>query len=216
MGKQFTFWFGILGTLFFAIASILGGFKIEGYNPLNQYISESYAIGMPNAVLWQYFFIISGVLLFFFGIFATKHFPKRSGTKVSLCLFAVFYGIGTLLTGIFPCDVGCVINLENPSLSQFIHNTAGTFTYAVVPFCILGLSYAFSKLEGAKKLSVFSFVCGTLSLLFVIVLFNDPEGSYKGLFQRVIEASILSWVVYLSFYIKSTKTKSNENQSIRS
>ena len=206
MKKQFSFWSGIFGAFLFTVASILGGLGIEGYNPINQYISESYATGMPNAVIWQYFFIISGIFLFFFGIVTAKCFPKRSSIRVWFFIFAVFYGIGTLLTGIFPCDIGCVMDPENPSLSQFIHNTAGTFTYTVVPFCILFLSYAFGKLKGAKKLSIFSIICGTLSLLFVVLLFNDPEGPYKGLFQRVIEASILSWIIYLSFYIKSTKT----------
>ena len=205
MKKQFAFWFGFLGAVLFAIAGVLGGLGIKGYNPASQYISESYATGMPNAIIWQSIFIISGVLLFFFGVFIGKCFPKRSGTRVWFFIFAIFYGIGTLLTGIFPCDIGCILNPENPSLSQFIHNTAGTFTYAVVPFCILLLSYTFGKVKNARKLSVVSMICGALSLLFVVLLFNDSEGAYKGLFQRVIEASILSWIMYLSFYIKSIK-----------
>jgi hypothetical protein len=196
-----------MGALLFAIASILAGLGIEGYNPIKQYISESYAAGMPYTVIWQYFFICSGILLFFFGIIAAQCFPKRSNTKVWFFLFAIFYGIGTLLTGIYPCDAGCYLDPENPRISQFIHNTVGTLTYAVVPFCILALSYAFSKLKLSKKLTVFSAICGTLCLLFVVLLFSDPEGPYRGLFQRVIEASIISWIVYLSFYIKSTKNQ---------
>lgn len=194
-----------MGALLFAVASVLGGLGIKGYNPVSQYISESYATGTPNAIVWQSLFIISGTLLFFFGVFAGKCFPKRSGTRVWFFNFAIFYGIGTLLTGIFPCDIGCVLDPERPSLSQFIHNTTGTFTYAVVPFCILLLAFAFWKMPNARKLSVISVICGGLSLLFVVLLFNDPEGAYKGLFQRVIETSILSWIIYLSFYIKSTK-----------
>ncbi|MFT6873247.1 MAG: hypothetical protein ACJAVN_002265, partial [Roseivirga sp.] len=44
MNNKITFLIGIVGVILFVVSSILGGFLIENYNELSQYISESYAI----------------------------------------------------------------------------------------------------------------------------------------------------------------------------
>ena len=205
MKKQLTFWSGIIGASLFAITSIVGGLQIEGYSPISQYISESYATGQPNSDFLRYTYIVSGLLLFLFGMLVASVFSKARGIKVAFILFAVFYGLGTLITGFFPCDLGCPTDGVSLSLSQFIHNISGSLTYCVVPLCLIGSGISFGKISNAKRLGKLSLLCGILALIFILLLFGNPTGPYIGLFQRVVEGSILFWIVYTAFYIKNVK-----------
>lgn len=203
--KTLIFAAGILGAALFVIASILGGAQIEGYSIISQYISESYARGLPNTEFLRYMYIASGGLMSVFGCMAPSFAPKSTGIKVGFFLFAIFYGLGTVMTGFFPCDIGCDPDPAKASLSQFIHNTAGFFTYAIVPFCLMGIGFAVKKFIGATDFSKTSIFCGILAFGFVVLLFANPSGPFIGLFQRIIEGSILFWVIYTSFYIRRTK-----------
>ena len=203
--KNLIFWSAILGVLLFAGASTIGGFHIDGYSRLSQYISESYATGMPYANYFQYAYMASGVLIALFAFMAPSALPKSKVVKTAFLAFGILYGLGTVVTGLFPCDIGCVLDADAPSLSQFIHNTAGTFTYMFVPFCIIGAGMILRKWPETKKLSRVSLVCGILALVFVVLLFGDATGPLRGLFQRFIESSILFWIVYVAFYIRNSK-----------
>ncbi len=201
------FLLGFLGALLFIGASIWGGLQIEGYDPISQFISESYAAGIPNAGSLQKVFMISGLLLASFGFLAPMGFPNSLKLKVYFVLFALFYGVGTVVTAYFPCDLGCVLDPENPSISQLIHNTMGLLTYVVVPFCLLGIGVELRKKGDTSKLPVVSLICGSVALAFVVFLFGNPEGPFIGLFQRIVEGSILSWTLFCaSLFLKSSKT----------
>jgi len=203
MTKYITVFCGFIGALLFMVTSIYGGLQIDGYNIISQFISESYATGIPNSEYLQYAYMASGILLALFAFLAPSAFPKSKGIKIGLVLFAIFYGLGTVMTGYFPCDYGCPSD-SDITLSQFIHNTSGFFTYAVVPFSLIGLGVSFRKFIKTESLSKLSFVCGIVSFIFVLLLFADPKGSFIGLFQRIIEISILSWVIYCCFHIIKT------------
>ncbi|MFK7813440.1 MAG: DUF998 domain-containing protein [Maribacter sp.] len=205
--KSLTTIAGILGALFFIIASILGGAQIEGYSLVSQYISESYANGLPDTQYLRYMYITSGVLLVIFGFTAASSLSQLKGIKIGFFLFAIFYGLGTITTGYFPCDMGCNPDPEVATLSQFIHNTAGFLVYAVVPFCLLGIGFSSKKIESATSFSKTSIICGSLALCFVVFLFGNPTGPYIGLFQRIIEVSILFWVIYVALYIERTNNQ---------
>lgn len=201
--KKITPYCGIIGALLFIATSIYGGLQIDGYSFISQFISESYATGIPKARNLQYAYIASGIFLTVFGILAPWYFPKSRGIKIGFFLFAVFYGLGTVTTGYFPCDLGCPNGAE-VSFSQFIHNISGFFTYAIVPFCLIGLGLSFKKFPRTRGLSKLSFVCGIVSLVFVILLFSSPAGQFIGLIQRTIELSILIWILYCSLHITRT------------
>ncbi|TMM58362.1 DUF998 domain-containing protein [Maribacter algarum] len=198
---------GILGTLLFVVASILGGAQIEGYSLVSQFISESYASGLPNTEYLRYMYVTSGVLLALFGFLVPSKMPKAVGIKIGFFLFAIFYGFGTVTTGFFPCDIGCNPDPEKASLSQFIHNTAGFLTYAMVPFCLLGIGFSSRKIMDSTNFPRVSIICAILAFSFVVLLFGDPTGPFIGLFQRIIEGSVLFWVVYTAFYIQRTNNK---------
>lgn len=195
MFRNLVFFFGILGAMLFIVASILGGLQIEGYSFVSQFISESYAQGLPNTSYLRYMYIASGILLALFGFMAPAVMTKISIAKIWFWLFALFYGFGTVVTGFFPCDMDCNPDPEKASLSQFIHNTAGFLTYTIVPFCLIGIGVSLRNKVVSKSYLRVSILCGFLALSFVVLLFGSFTGSYIGLFQRIIEASILFWVL---------------------
>lgn len=207
MKRQVIFWAGFSGAFLFILASILGGLQIEGYNFKSQFISESYATGIPNSDYLRMLFVASGVLLAIFGFMTAAIIKNSIGLKISFVLFAILYGLGTVSTGFFPCDFGCPTE-GDISLSQFIHNTSGFFVYAFVPFCLIGIGLTSKKHNDMSKLSKVSLICGVLSFVFVVLLFGDPTGPYIGLIQRIIEGSILFWVVVAALHIRRTKNQS--------
>jgi hypothetical protein len=207
MNKTITFWFGIFGVLLFVIPSILGGFQIENYSHIQQFISEGFAIDTPYGIYIRLFgYIPSGILITLFGFSALKFLPKSNLLKIGLIGFAVFYGIGNIVVGIFPCDSGCNKELINPSISQIIHNISGALTYLITPLCLILIGIASRKWQNKNSISTLSLICGLIALLFSFLISSDPTGNYIGLFQRIIEGSILFWLIHFALYIKNYNT----------
>ncbi|MFS4493260.1 DUF998 domain-containing protein [Maribacter sp. 2308TA10-17] len=213
--RNIIFMAGVLGAFLFITASIFGGIQIDDYSFISQFISESYATGIPNATYLRYAYIASGSLFTLFGLMAPHQItkPKIKEIRVGFFLFALFYGVGTITTGFFPCDMGCNPDPETASLSQFIHNTTGFLTYSVVPFCLMGIGFSSRKSMNTVSFSKTSLTCGILAFVFVILLLSNPTGDYIGLFQRIVEASVLYWVIYVAFYIRGTKNKTSKDRT---
>ena len=130
MYNKVVFFIGILGVSLFAIPSILGGLLIEDYNLISQYISESDASDTKYGLALRIFgYIPSGILIAIFCFVGFKKFQPSKLTKVGFYGLGVFYGIATIISGIFPCDVGCNKYFIDPSLSQIIHYLAALLTY---------------------------------------------------------------------------------------
>ena len=207
MKRRVIFICGLLGALLFASASIIGGLQIAGYSVVSQYISESYASGLPNTDYLRYMYIASGALLALFSFLAISVLPQGKGLKIGFLLFGIFYGVGTITTGFFPCDIGCPSDLENATLSQLIHNSAGFLVYSIVPLCLIGIGIVSKKRKNTLPISGYSLLCGVLALIFVFLLFQNPKGPWIGLYQRIIEGAILFWVVRTAFQMLKANIK---------
>jgi hypothetical protein len=194
---------GILGVLFFVITTIIAGFLYPNYSHISQFISESYAVDASYAnPLRFYGYIPSGIFFILFSYFASSKFPKSSLKTLSFLGIGIGYGLGTIICSIFNCDAGCNPEFINPSISQIIHNLTGMFTYLIVPFSILCFGITSRKWSNSFSLSNISFTVAVISFIFVLLLNINPN--YKGLIQRIIEGSILFWIVYVSFHTKKS------------
>ncbi|MFL0354370.1 DUF998 domain-containing protein [Xanthomarina sp. GH4-25] len=203
MNKIVTFWFGILGVIFFVVPSILGGFQFENYSHIQQFISETYAIDTPYGIYLRFFgFIPSGIFIILFSMSALSILPNSRLLKLGLIGFAFLYGFGNILVSIFPCDTGCNKELIDPSISQLIHTFSGAITYTLVPFCLFLIGLSAIKWKHGKYMVVLSLICGMSAFLLSMLLSSNPTGYYIGLIQRGIEISILLWLTALAFYIK--------------
>ncbi len=202
MSNRILFFIGILGVTLFGVASFLGGFQFDDYDPISQYISETMAIDMPYGKSLRFFgYIPSGTLLTIFAFEGFKKFPKSNLTKFGFLGIGIFYGIATVVVGIFPCDSGCNKELVDPSISQLIHNLTGLLTYIFVPISIIMVAIGLRKSKNYRGLSKIGIICGITCIIFVGLL-SDPLTNYAGLYQRIVEVIFIFWIIACSIFIK--------------
>ena len=210
MSDKLVFWTGILGVTFFGVASILGGFQFDSYNPISQYISETMAVNTPYGKVLRFFgYVPSGVLLTIFSFAAINKFPAAKLTKIGFWGLGIFYGIATIVVGLFPCDKGCNKEFVDPSISQIIHNSTGLLTYIFVPISIIIIGISLRQLTKYHRLSKIAIVCGMICILFIGLLLSDPSTNYAGLFQRIIEGTFIIWIISCCISIKRANQLSN-------
>ena len=208
--NKLLFIIGIIGVCLFVFPAIVGGFLIENYSIKSQYISEAYAIDTEYGMMLRIFgFIPSGILITAFCLLVIKNFQPSILTKIGFYGLGLFYGISTVITGIFPCDSGCNKEFIDPSISQVIHNIAGAFTYLFVPICILLIGIGLKRLSTYNRLSTLAITYGILSMLFVFLFLSDSNSEYTGVYQRIIESVFIIWIVTCAIAIKDKTSKNN-------
>lgn len=204
MSNRFTFLIGIFGVSLFVLSSIVGGILIDDYSIISQYISESYAIDTEYGMVLRIFgYIPSGILLTLFCFLAPKHFQPSKLTQIGFYGLAIFYGLATIIVGVFPCDSGCNKEFIDPSISQVIHNLAGFLTYLFVPICIILIGTGLKQFPNFNRLSIQAFVYGPISILFIYLLFSGSNPEYIGLYQRIIETVFIFWIIACAIEIKN-------------
>ena len=192
---------GLIGTSLLLFTLTLGGLLIENYDITKQFISESYAIDTECGLFLRLSgYIPSGIIIALFCFLAEKYLEPNLIVKIGLYAIGIFYGLGTTVTGIFPCDSGCNKELLNLSASQIIHNITALFMYLFVPFFIILFGLAIRKRR--KLLSILSVLLGLISSILVYLFGSDLLGEYVGLYQRLIEIVFALWIILFSVEIK--------------
>ncbi|MFT7331706.1 MAG: putative membrane protein [Roseivirga sp.] len=208
MNNKTIFLTGIIGVILFISSSFIGGLLIDNYSITSQYISETYAIdteyGLGLRILG---YIPSGILFTLFCFLGVKYFPSSTAIKMGFYGVGLFYGIGTIVVSIFPCDSGCNPEYIDPSISQVIHNLSALMIYAFVPTSIVITGIGLKKFSNYKGLSFIAIALGVLSAVFVFLLISDLKSEFVGVYQRIIELLILVWIFICAFKIK----KANNN-----
>lgn len=188
----------LLGAVWLVAIVLIGAAGFEGYDHVSQYISELGANGAPQGwhVSWLGFFPI-GLLICAFAFFAWRAAP--SSVLSALGFVGVFlFSIGYVGSAFFPCDFGC--RPEEPSFSQVMHELIGLAGYLLAPLTLLLLGIAAWSWPRARWLAVWSFIAAAGALVGLGGLF-DAESPTVGLYQRVLEASMMSWVVACGLYL---------------
>lgn len=210
MNNKLIYLTGILGVGLFVVSSFVGGYLIEDYSILSQYISETYAIDAEYGVILRAFgFIPSGVFLTLFCFIGVKYFHYSKLVKIGFYGLGIFYGLATVIVSIFPCDSGCNKEFVNPSISQVIHNLTGFLTYVFVPFCMILVGVGLKRSTNYIRFSAQSIIYGIISILFVYLFFTNPDSEYIGLYQRMVEAVFIIWIITCAITIKNNKPASN-------
>ncbi|MEM9833963.1 MAG: DUF998 domain-containing protein [Bacteroidota bacterium] len=187
---------GISGVSLFAITSVVGGLLLENYSFISQYISESFAIDTQYGIVLRTLgYIPSGILITLFCFLAYKKFPSSSLTRSGFYGLSVFYGIATIIIGIFPCDSDCNPNFIDPSVSQIIHNLVAILTYTLVPISTILIGLGLKQSPNYKGLSRKAIIYGIVSGAFVILLLSNPTSNYIGLIQRAIESLFIIRII---------------------
>jgi hypothetical protein len=194
---------GIIGVLLFIVNTVIAGILFPGYSHVSQFISESYAMGTAYGPQLRFLgYLPSGLCIAAFAYYAVKTLPKSGLTKLGFAGIGIFYGLATVVVSLFPCDAGCDNGIVPPSLSQLIHNLSGFLTYMIVPLSLILLGVAARKWPNGKTISLLGIACGITAMLFVYVLIPNLHSTFAGLYQRIIEGSVLLWVLACSVYFK--------------
>ena len=204
MSNKSIFFIGVLGVSLLAASFIIGGLLIENYDIVSQFISESYAIDTEYGLLLRIFgYIPSSILITLFCFLAVKYFQPTILIKIGFYGIGIFYGVASLVTGIFPCDSGCNKELINPSFSQLTHNFAALLMYVFVPINIIITGIGLKRLANYNRLSIIAITSGIISILFVYLLFSDITSEFLGLYQRIIESVFIVSILTCAFTIKN-------------
>jgi hypothetical membrane protein len=203
MNNKTIYLIGVIGVILFVSSCFIGGLLIDNYSITSQYISETYAVDTEYG-LWLRIlgYIPSGVLFTLFCFFGIKYFPSSRLIKMGFLGVGIFYGIGTIVVSIFPCDSGCNPDYINPSISQVIHNLSALVIYTFVPISIVITGIGLRRFLNYEVLSFTSVILGILSAVFVFLLFSNLKSEFLGLYQRIIELLILIWILVCALKIK--------------
>ena len=195
MNKKITFLIGITGVSLLFSTFILGGLLIENYDIFSQYISESYAIDTKYGIYLRFFgYVPAGVMITLFCFLGLNYFQPNTLLKIGFYGIGIFYGLGTIVTGIFPCDSGCNRELIDPSFSQIAHNFSALIMYLLTPLFIILIGLGLKK-STYMSFSIQCLVLGVISSFFVFILGSDLSSEYIGIYQRTIEFLFVLWVV---------------------
>lgn len=189
---------GVLGPLAVVILTIVGGATFPGYSHASQFISALGSVDAPHGRLISLAgFLPAGLLIWGFVLFAWRALP--AGTAKALGMGGVFlFALGYVVAAFFPCEGDC--RPAHPGFSQVIHNLFGLAGYVTAPLSLWALAWAARRWPGAGHLSRLGVVSGVTALLGL--LFLSPEFRYVGLAQRVLEGSVLAWIVACAFHLR--------------
>src|SRR5688572_30106040 len=85
---------GILSSLTYVAADVLGGVRYEGYSFSSQAVSELMATGAPSEGLVDPLFVIYGVLALAFGVGVYREGARRSSLRITGALLSAYAAIG--------------------------------------------------------------------------------------------------------------------------
>lgn len=185
---------GLLGAAWIVVGTLIGAAMYPGYDHGAQFISELGAIDAPFGRAFSLFgFLPAGILLCAFAFIAWAVSPKSLLSALGFFGVFLFY-LGYVGAGFFQCDAGC--RPESPSSSQMMHNLFGLLGYFFAPVTLALLGLAARKWPNARLLQVMGYAGAVVALL-ALALFS-PSFALVGAVQRVLEASMLVWVVAFS------------------
>jgi hypothetical protein len=191
---------GLLG-----IVSALMGFAFPivfaamdpAYDPARDFISELGAVGAPNAAIVNaYGFLPPGVLMIAFAILAWAVLPRSWPAFWGFAGIFLF-AIGYVGAAFFPCDAGC--RPASPSFDHIMHSLTGAPGYFLAPLFMAALAVAARRWPGGGWLSPLAAFGAAVSLAGLVNFL--PESETAGLWQRVLEAGVLVWVLACGCYL---------------
>jgi hypothetical membrane protein len=129
-------------------------------------------------------FQLLGLMLFAFAL----HEEANPGYKIGPALVALS-GVGLFLSGVFPCDPGCI----DETFTVMIHSKAAMLAALSMPFATLAVA---PRLEG--KLQAYSFFTSVATGV-TSMLYQFPEFKYwEGILQRLAFGVSMTWVEVIS------------------
>lgn len=188
---------GVLAPLLWASAIILCGSLRPGYSHLTQYISELGERGSSTELLMRYAgFVTTGFLHMAFAASLNTALKGRGLASFAAALLAL-NGLGRIVAGLFPCEVGCV----GPKvlLSQKLHSLGASVGFLALIGAAILWGLALRRHGSARGLSAYSIASGLLGAIFLLLmLWSAEQKLLTGLYERLSSGILSLWVLVLA------------------
>ncbi|MEQ8861120.1 MAG: DUF998 domain-containing protein [Pseudomonadales bacterium] len=186
---------GLAAVLLALLVPVVGGWQYPGFSHSAQYISELGALGAPHGQLISVAgFLPIGVLVAAFVAFGWRALAVSPGSAVG-CLLFLGVAAGYLVAAIAPCDAGCP---AQGSARQALHNLGGLLEYLGGGAGLLLIGAALARRPALRQIGMTTILLG----LFVLGVFywmgSNPDGAFRGAWQRVTEAALFGWIAMVS------------------
>jgi len=173
-----------------------------GYDPIRQSMSELGDVDAPYAFIMNTLgFPLLGVFLILFAIGVHQNISSAKGSWLGPSMISIS-GAFLILTGLFPCDAGCI----DTTVVGGLHSLFATLAALVmipVPLAIVPRIY----LNPAWRRYIwFSWIVVILTGLFSILYMFPELEVYAGLLQRLAIAAPLVWIEATAFKIVKETT----------
>jgi hypothetical protein len=213
--RLLTGWSGISGTACLVLASALGSWQFPEFDHASSYLSEVFAEGTPYGRPLRYVLMApGGLLIVLLAFLSIKEVPRSVLSLIGFSCLAL-YGMECVLSNLFfPCDAGCNRGGGTPSLSQSIHEASGMIGLVAATQGLLMIGISARKWTDGRFVSLSAIVAGMTGIIVGHVLLADPYSTFAGLFQRIIEGSIVAWIVMFSVYLIRTPRRTESQRAI--
>lgn len=187
---------GAAGVIAYVAAWATAGTMIEGYSPVRDAISETFALGAPAAprLLMTAALVVTGLLLVAFAWVLDLALP---GEGRAAPVAAALSGVGTVAAAVFPCSSGC------PGYGTTFTDSAHTIVAGAgyLALILAPLFAAWRVRAHAPELARLSLLLGGLALLGFVVRNAGIGDAYGGLQQRVFNTTADLWYVAVAVWI---------------
>ncbi|MDF1548884.1 MAG: DUF998 domain-containing protein [Bacteroidales bacterium] len=191
---------GVMGPIIYILNVMLGGIITPNYSHIENAVSELTQRGSPNIVVLSALFVLSTVLILFFGIAIMMRFQSQSRRVYTGGVMIVVYGIfAALLASIFPQDP---IGGES-TFPGTMHLVLAGLTAFLIMGLILLIGLGMDQRTGRSNFKLYSII--TVILVFVfgastpILIMKEIE--LLGLFERITQLAYLQWFVVFATYL---------------
>jgi hypothetical protein len=197
MDKRLT-WLGIIGPTGFTVAVVVLSALTPGYSHIYNTISELGEVGAPFERVVSLVFIVTGVMLTFFGVLLHQE-VKREGFVLSSGVLLIIYAVADFIgSGVFPVDPGGSVSTETGAIHVSL-TVIGELSALAMPFLFLMETEDRKGWERMRKISKWIGVASIPATVFLVYTIerNIPgiPTTPIGLAQRIMVGIFLTWIL---------------------
>lgn len=197
---------GAVGVAIYVGSWALAGTLIDGFDPLRQAISETFAVGVPTFArrLVTGALLLTGILLIADGPALHHALPGESRTGPVLVVIA---GIGTVAVALAPCSaVGCPGAAT--STTDAVHTVAAAVGY--MGLTTAPLAFAVRLRHDRPTFATVSAALGAIAVLGFSLRYLGQGLALPGLQQRIFNTVADLWYVAAALEVVGLRRSSGD------
>ena len=171
----------------FVLAMLVVEAGFPGYSPVQNFVSDLGATASPWAWLFNLSLWVLGTLALSGTLLVRREFPSGRWSRVGVGALGVAWAFA-FLVGVFPEQAGAV------------HTNVSAVAFLSAGVALGAMGIAMWRHGRWGSLAAFTVGCGVVTLgSFLVFASQQGEGSFAGVWERLIIAPILLWSVVVAY-----------------